>query len=175
MAETEPKKPFWMDEEEWKARYPEMPQENIADKVVGGIPELIPVEKGDVVGAYTFKDGLLIYHFYKRDRKEIYDQAHVDMDRIRDEVQDPKDRAQQQQEVAAAANAEFDKHPWWPDMSEILDMVFTDHFKYRPKKITFYPEPDAWSVMMPEPDGPVSMTTAHLEAPFAAVALQVGG
>ena len=172
MAET---KPFWMDEEEWEQKYPKMPQENIAEQVVNAVPELHPVEKGEVVGAYTFKDGLLIYHFYKRDRKKVYDDAHEEMDRIRDEVKDETEKNRQQALVAKTANDYFANNPWWPNMAEVLDEVFTDHFKHRPKKITFYPEPDAWSVMMPEPDGPVSMTTAQLEAPFSAVALKVGG
>jgi hypothetical protein len=173
MAETE-QKPFWMDEEEWEKRYPKMPQENIAEQVVNAVPELHPVEKGEVVGAYTTKDGLLIYHFYKRDRKKIYDEAHAEMDRIRDE-EPPAEVSRLQQAVATGANVDLDAHPWWPEMSQVLDEVFTEHFKHRPKKITFYPEPDAWSVIMPEPDGPVSMGTSQLEAPFAAVALKVGG
>jgi hypothetical protein len=65
-AET---RPFWMDDEDWDRKYPPMPQTDIAERIVAGVPNLEEVEKGDIVGAYTIKDGLLIYHFYKKTAK----------------------------------------------------------------------------------------------------------
>lgn len=166
------KRPFWVSGTE-VAGLKTTPQDNIADRVVGGVPQLNVVEKGDIVGAWTRKDGLLIYHFYKRDRKEIYDQAQAEMDRIRDEERDREvDRLQAA--VANGANIDLANAPWWTGFEELLNDVFGEHFKYSPRKITYYPETDSYSVMMPEPSGPVSMPTGMIEAPFSMVALRVG-
>lgn len=170
-AET---KPFWMDDEEWARRYPQMPQTNIAEKVTAGVPDLHEVQKGDVVGAYTFKDGLLIYHFYKKDRKAIYDAAHEEMDRLRAEIADPKELSKLQSEVATKANADLEEHPWWPNFEDELNAVFTEIFKYQEHKTTFYLEVDSWSVMLQEPSGVVTPSVQHLEKPFAMLALRVG-
>lgn len=170
-AET---KPFWMDDEEWERKYPQMPQVNIAASVSEGVPDLTEVEKGDVAGAYTFKDGLLIYHFYKKDRKEIYDTAQAEMDRLRDETEDRADRDRLQDTVAQDANAALREYPWWPNFEDELHSVFSEVFKYQEHKVTFYKEVDSWSVMLPEPSGVVKPDKAYLEKPFAMLALRVG-
>jgi hypothetical protein len=170
-AET---KPFWMDEEEWEKKFPQMPQANIADNVTSGVPDLKDVEKGDVVGAYTIKDGLLIYHFYKKDRKAIYDAAHAEMDRLREEVEDQAEKAKLQGEVAKQANTDLEACPWWEGFEDELKAVFADVFKYQEYKISFYREVDSWSVILPEPSGVVKPSTQHLEKPFAMLALRVG-
>ena len=171
-AET---KPFWMDDVEWERRYPQMPQSNIADNVVAGVPKLELVEKGDIVGAYTIKDGLLIYHFYKKDRKEIFDAAHAKMDRIQDEVVDPAERSKMRTEAAVEANAALAEHPWWPEFDVKLTEVLSEVFKYQPHKATFYQEVDSWSVMLPVPSGLAKPSKQHLESPFSMLALRVGG
>mgnify|MGYP001813843965 CR=1 FL=1 len=158
------KRPFWVSDEE-REGVKQTPQDNLSDKVTAGVPELHDVEKGDIVGAWTKKDDLLIYHFYKRDRKQIYDQAHADMDA------DPDN----QNAIALKANQDLGRHPWWPGFEQLLEEVFVEHFKHNPRKITYYQEADSFSVMMPEPSGPVPMSDTMLEAPFAAVALRVGG
>lgn len=171
-AET---KPFWMDDEEWARRYPQMPGSDIGDAVAAGVPDLKEVKKGDVVGAWTKKDGVLVYHFYKADRKEIYDKAQEDMDSVRDNDSTPQEKSQQQSQIAEAANAELEKHPWWPDFEKTLSEVFSEHFKFRPHKITFYREVDSWSVMLPDISTPVSWPDAQFEKPFSMVALRVSG
>ncbi len=170
-AET---RPFWMDDEDWDRKYPPMPQVNVAEKVAAGVPKLEEVEKGDIIGAYTIKDGLLIYHFYKKDRKEIYDAAHAEMDKIGDEVTDSQERTLLQDAAAAKANASLEEHPWWPIFGSALDAVFSETFKYQEYKATFYREVDSWSVMLPEPFGVVSANKQQLEKPFAMLALRVG-
>ena len=170
-AET---KPFWMDEEEWERRYPPMPKTNIANDVVSGIPELHNVEKGAILGSYTFKDGLLIYHFYKKDRKEVYDTAQAEMDRIRDETEDKEKRDRLQGVLAHEANETLNGHPWWPNFEDELHSVFSEVFKYQEHKATFYKEVDSWSVMLPEPSGVVRPNKQYLEKPFAMLALRVG-
>jgi len=173
MAEIE-KKPFWVTDDE-KDGLKGTPQNDMAGALEEGVPELNKVEKGDVVGAWTEKDDLFIYHFYKRDRKEIYDQAHADMDEMRDQVVDQVQRDRLQSEIAVRANQTLAEHPWWPEIETILEEVFSDHFKYHPHKITYYSEVDSWSVMLPIPNTPVPMTDAQLEVPFSRVALRVGG
>jgi hypothetical protein len=171
-AET---KPFWMDEEEWARKYPKMPQVNIASSVEAGIPQLNEVEKGGIVGAYTFKDGLLIYHFYKKDRKKIYDAAQAEMDRVRDETEDLKERNKLQGILAHDANENLNSHPWWPNFEEALHAVFSEVFKYQQHKAAFYKEVDSWSVILPEPTGVVRPSKQHLEKPFVMLALKIGG
>jgi len=167
-------KPFWMDDEEWERKYPQMPQINIADSVASGVPNLVEVEKGNIVGAYTLKDGLLIYHFYKKDRKEIYDTAQAEMDRARDEVEDLEKRSRLQGVLAHDANEALRAHPWWPNFEAELDAVFSEVFKYQDHKIDFYKEVDSWSVLLPEPSGVVRPSKEYLERPFAMLATRLG-
>lgn len=171
-AET---KPFWMDDEEWERRYPQMPQVNIADSVVSSVPELTEVEKGNIVGAYTFKDGLLLYHFYKKDRKEIYDAAQNAMDRVCATTEDCAEQSRLNDEIAREANKSLEKHPWWENFKDELHSVFSETFKYQEHKVSFYKEVDSWSVMLPEPVGVTRPSKQHLEKPFATLALRFGG
>jgi len=173
MAETQvEKKPFWVSDEE-KSGLSNTPQCNV--DVASAIPDLTWVEKGPVVGAYVLKDGLLIYHIYKKDRKEIYDDANAQMDRYRNEVVDPKERSRVQDEVARRANAAMSQVPWWEDILNTVERVFKEHFRHHPQKVTYYPEVDSCSVIMPEPTMPGAMSKAHLEAPFSKLALAVQG
>lgn len=166
------KKPFWVSDEE-KTGLGTTPQCNV--DVAAAVPDLTWVEKGPVVGAYVIKDSLLIYHVYKRDRKEIYDQAMADMDRMRNEVVDQKERARRQSEIATRANAAMGELPWWDDIVGKLEVLFSDHFRHHPHKVTYYPEVDSCSVIMPEPTMPGATAKTHLEAPFSQLALLVQG
>lgn len=176
--ETKTKKaearPFWMDDAEWEKRYPQMPQDNIAETVMSGIPDLTEVEKGEIVGAYTHKDDLLVYHFYKKDRKNIYDAAHREMDRIGKESGLGAENTKLQDEVARKANTDLEACPWWPDFEKTLSQVFAETFKYQEYKITFYPEVDSWSVILPTPGGLTKPSKQQLEKPFSMLAFRVG-
>lgn len=168
MAEaTIEKKPWWVSEEE-KVGLQSTPQDNLGEHVASGVPDLKWVEKGEIIGEWTKKDGLIVYHFYKRDRRAIYDKAHTDMDAA-------KDNPQLQNKIAVEANQELAKYPWWPGFEHILDQVFAEHFKYHPHKTTYYSEVDSWSVMLPIPNTPVPMSNEQLELPFTKVALRIRG
>lgn len=169
-AET---KPFWMDNAEWERRYPQMPQANIAENVVAGVPNLKEVEKGNIVGAYTFKDGLLVYHFYKKDRKKIYDDAFKALDAAGELPQ--KEKVKTQNDISHQANLALAEKPWWPDFEKYLTDVFSEVFKYQEHKATFYDEVDSWSVILPAPSGLVEPNRQQLERPFAMLAVRVGG
>lgn len=171
-AET---KPFWMDDEEWNRKYPQMPQTNLAESVSSGIPEFEQVEKGNIVGEYTIKDELLIYHLYKKDRKKIFDDANSELDRIRDEITDAQERSTLSADVAAKANNALHECPWWPDFDRMIHDVLSEVFKYQPHKATFYSEVDSWSVILPAPSGIVKPSKQQLERPFSMLALRVEG
>jgi len=157
MAET---KPFWMSDEEWGRRGLPKLEGNVAEAVTNGVPDLTWVEHGHVVGAYTRKDGMLVFHFYKRDRKAIFDEAHRQM----------AEKGADQKGIADAANEALEKLPWWPQFKGHLDSVFKEQFRYQPFKTDYYSEVDSWSVIMPEPAGPLALKKERLEAPFVAVA-----
>lgn len=169
-TETE-KRPFWVSEEEKKG-VATTPPDNL--DVASAVPELTWVEKGSVIGAWVRKDGLVVYHIYKRDRKEIFDRTHERMDTVR-ELGHPAKVAEEQNRIAQEANAALHECPWWPETAEKLQVVFQDHFKHQPNKITYYPEVDSWSVILPEPNMPGALTPQHLEAPIAKLALLVEG
>jgi len=171
LAETKTK-PFWMEDEEWNKKGLPKLEGNVAEAVLSGVPELKWVEKGALIGAYVHKDGMLIYHFYKKDRKAVYDDAHKKMEDAR--KLEAAEQAPAQQHIAEQANAELDKLPWWPQFKEHLEAVFGEHFRYQPFKTDYYPEVDSWSVIMPEMDTPTPWSAAQLEAPFSMVALRVG-
>lgn len=175
MAETnEKKKPFWMDDEEWNRRgLPKLDGE-VSAAVTGGVPDLKWVDKGAIVGAWVVKDGLLLYHFYKKDRKAVYDAAQAEMETARKQAS--KESVEEwQKRIAEHANGELEKIPWWPNFKDVLDQVFKEHFRFHPFKIDYYLEVDSWSVVMTEPSTPVRWTAAQFELPFSKVALQVGG
>lgn len=173
MAEAKVEKlPFFISDAEKKG-LEAAPQDNLADNLKEAIPDFFDVEKGEVVGSFGLKDGLLIFHLFKKDRKKIYDEAHTAMEQYAKECREPQ-RTEMQQRVAQQANKDLAAHPWWPGFEEILRAVFAEHFKYTEQKITYYPEVDSWSVIMPEPKS-VAMPKSHLEAAVAKVALRVAG
>jgi len=156
-----------------KAGLVSVPQANV--DVASAIPELTWVEKGPITGAYVLKDGILIYHIYKTDRKAIYDQANADMDQMRDRVVDQKERARLQSEIAVRANTAMAQVPWWPNIMVTLEQVFEEHFRHQPKKVSYYEEVDSCSVILPEPAMPAAKSKAHLEALFSKLALALQG
>jgi hypothetical protein len=165
------KRPFWVSDEEKKG-VSTTPPDNL--DVAAAVPDLTWVEKGSVIGAYVRKDGLVIYHIYKADRKEIFDRTHQRMDTVR-ELGHPAKMAEEQNRIAQEANAALNDVPWWPETGEKLTALFQDHFRHQPNKVTYYPEVDSWSVILPEPNMPGALTKQHLEAPISKLALLVEG
>lgn len=173
MAETQEKKPFWMDDEEWQRRKLPALEGNMAGAVTGGVPQLNWVTKGGLVGAWVVKDGLLLYQLYKKDRKEIFDAAQKQMDAAR-ELKDLAQIQAAQQRIAEDANFAMEQRPWWPNFKSVVEDVFKEHFRFHPFKIDFYREVDSYSVVMAELDTPVKWSAAQYEAPISKIALQVG-
>ena len=166
MAEAKvEKRAFFVSDEEKKGLY-DAPQDNMADDLKSAVPDFFDVEKGDVVASFGLKDGLLIYHIFKKDRKAVYDQAHEALAVERDDS-----RAS---EISSNANTMLAASPWWPGFEDILNAVFAEHFKYNELKVTYYQEVDSWSVIMPEPKG-MAVPKSHLEAVVSKIALRVAG
>lgn len=166
MSETE-QRPFWAEEKPWeKAKLPPIKGSKTVGDVTTAIPKFTQVTGDQIQGEYTLKDGLLLYHFHHKKRKEIFDAAETEMSRIRDTVQSAEQARILQQEVALKANADLGFYPWWPNFEDLLKRAFSEHFKYQPFKTNFYPEVDGWSVAMPEPNAPAAVTPERLMAPF---------
>lgn len=165
LAETSKDKPFFVSDVEKKG-LTDIAPDNLAAPLREAIPEFKDAKAGSVVGAYGMKDGFLVYHVYKADRKAIFDQAHAALDSCPDE--------RQRSDISRQANAELEAHPWWPDTGEILDEVFSIHFRTAPHKVSYYIEVDSWSVILPEPRG-VAMPGSYLAEVFEKLAARFGG
>lgn len=166
MAEAKVEKlPFFVSDEE-KRGLQAAPQDNMADDLKSAIPDFFEVVKGDVVASFGLKDGLLIFHLFKKDRKAIYDQAHEALAAERDDSKTS--------EISRNANAQLAANPWWPGFEDIIKEVFGEHFKYSDFKVTYYQEVDSWSVIMPELKG-VAVPKSHYDAVVSKLALRVGG
>ncbi len=129
------------------------------------VPKFIEVLKGNVLVEYGIMDGLLNYHVYRSDRKKVYDKALKDMEGANNA---------RCLKIAEDANTQIAGLPWWSNAEDVLQRVFSEHFRNASLKVTFFPEVDSWSVVMPEPDLPGARSRAFLEAVVAKLALQLG-
>ena len=164
-AETN-RRPFWTEEKPWQeSKLPTISGAAKAEEIVSAVPTFTTVETPVLLVNHTRKDGLLLYHFFLRQRKEIFDAAEAEMNLLRDTVRNLEQVRAQQQEVAAKANQELAAIPWPSSFEGLLKTVFEKHFKYHPFKANFYPETDSWSVAMPEPSSPLTFTAERLAAP----------
>lgn len=167
MAETTiEKKPWWVSEDE-RHGLENVPQHNLAENVVAGIPDLKKYEGGSVIAEYGIKDGLIVYHFYKKDRREVFLEAHRQMDAERDPSKN--------KEIARNANAALNTMPWWDDTEGKLREAFLETFKFSAHKINYYQEVDSWSVVLPEPQTPVPPNDDKLLEPIKRLVLRVTG
>lgn len=140
--------------------------------LVSLIPKFTDVEAGQIVGSFGIKDGLLIYHIYKADRKKIYDDVQARMDEVSGNG-NPQLRERELSRIAREGNEALAQIPWWDDFETTLYATFQEHFKYRPLKVSFYQEVDSWSVILPEPKPPVPPTEEHLAAPIKALGARI--
>lgn len=159
-------RPFWAEAKPWQeAKLPKIEGATKVEEVASAVPSFTTVETPLLFCSYTLKDGLLLYQIFHRQRKEIFDAAEAEMNRIRDTVRNPAQVQAEQQEVATKANVELAKHPWWPMFEQVLKTIFERHFRYHPFKVNFYPETDSWSVAMPKPTAPGGFSSERLAAP----------
>lgn len=172
--QTVEKKPFWVSDDEVDG-LKATPQDDLSEQMAEAVPELTEVENPQVVGKYGFKDGVLIYHIHHPARKKVFDKANEDMDRISETEKDPHVMRKAQADIAQQANVDLDQLPWWPNIEQILEDVFTEVFKHAPHKVSFYQEVDAWSVILPENVFPMQPPQEMLEKPFTKIAERVMG
>lgn len=180
MTEKAEQKPFWVSKEEYQGLQTTPVDHDLSASVAEGVPDLTEVDGTKVVGKYGYKDGILIYHFYHRMRKEIIDAAEAELELIRDDcdvrlrnTQDSQarqaiiaDKDDRQARVSGIANEGLSEIPWWPDFEESLTALFPEVFKYQKFKVTFYPEVDSWSVILPAGTTPMAPSKEQLELPF---------
>jgi hypothetical protein len=168
MAETK-EQPFWASDSERKdlneatSGGPEVS----AAVLQSAIPTLTRVLRKNVLCDYGIKDGYLIYHVYKADRKEVFDQAMNILVSVKD--------TKQQIQVAEAGNAQLESIPWWPNTEEVLRKTFSEHFRTDQIKVDFFPEVDSWSILMMEPPLPGAKEKGFLESAISKLALQFPG
>lgn len=172
-------KPFWVSDDEYKGLQTTPVDQNLADNVVEGVPDLTEVDGPKVVGKYGYKDGILIYHFYHKGRKEVIDIAEGALEETRQRFDERCSGASEndkrvaaemmkgeQEQISRDANAALAERPWWTDFEQRLRELFPQVFKYQDFKVTFYPEVDSWSVILPAGTTPMEPTKEHLELPF---------
>jgi hypothetical protein len=147
---TVEKKPWWVSGEEKKG-VEETPQVDLANALQDAVPAFERVEKGDLIAEYGVKDDLLLFHFYKKDRREIYDRAHAAIDKVGQLYGRAPQADVEIAKISKEANADLEQCPWWPDFEAVAAEVFQDHFRYQPHKLTYYMEVDSWSLMLPQP------------------------
>ena len=170
MADENNGRPFWVDDASWnKSRLPKLNGGQSALDVVSAIPRFVEFVGENICGEYTIKDGLLVYHIYHKDRKRVIDQAEKALEESR-AIDDFNERVRTQHDIAASANAELNKHPWWSNIEGLIKEVFGKAFKYQPFKANFYDETDSWSVLTPEPKSVLSsdsgVMSKHLLGPL---------
>lgn len=176
MAEKEvtlEKKPWWVSPQEMEGLC-STPQENMADSVVAGVPQLHSLAEGPLEMQYAQKDGLLVYHIYKADRKKVYDRANERMSTVREKGH-PSTIEKEQARIAAEANEALAACPWWPEIAAYLRGAFESCFRGMEMKVDYYQEADSWSVIMPEPKLPLGLTKEKLESPFHALSKMIEG
>ena len=132
------------------------------------IPKATTVRKGSVIAEYVLKDGLLIYHVYKADRKALFDEIVVELEKY--PIGSPT-----ASKFIEESNARFEAAPWWPDTESLLSQMMREHFRTDQVTIDYYREVDSWSVVMPEPPIPGARASGHLESVVSKLALKFGG
>jgi hypothetical protein len=117
------------------------------------------VEQELIEGEYGIKDGILYLHFYKKDRKKLYDQ-------VMQNVAATKRGSKEEAAAFAEGDTKLREIPWWPAIEEVLGLVAKEKYRYVEPKITYAPEVDSWSVMLPEPTSFGATATKYLESFF---------
>ena len=149
-----------------------MPTDHNTNDILNAIPVFTEVENDLICGGYGEKDGLLVYHFYHRQRKEVIDSTYQRMEEAKN-LKDPRKSAVEQERLALEGNARLQQIPWYPEFEQKLETVIKEVFRYRPYKIGFHPEVDSYSVIMPTGTTPLPPTREQLEQPFELLAKAV--
>lgn len=167
------KKPFWVSTDEVKGIRDSQLGGAIGKELAGAVPTFKRVQKGRLIAEYGIKDNLLIYHFYKQDRKEIFDAAHEAIDQAT-QTHDRKTATALISKISAQANHDLEQRPWWPRFKEIVSQEFDKHFRYQRHKLDYYPEVDSWSLILPVPTISAQEKPQFQEAFISRISLLLG-
>lgn len=141
--------------------------ENLATTVEGGIPQFNLIELDNIAGEYTLKDGALVFHIYKKDRKALYDKIMAD-------VENTRRGSKEESEVFKNGNLDMQKIPWWDNTEQVLAEEAKNHFKYLDNRIGYAQEVDSWTVMFPEPTTPGATSDMYLRGFLGRVDIRLG-
>jgi len=177
------KKPWWVSDQE-KQGLSTVPTNDptktkefgseLGKEVQSAVPHLKTMFLSHLVCEFGEKDGLLNFHLYHPVRREIRLQAEEDMDAVRQSDMTGGDKEKRQQEIAAAANELMSKNLWDRDILDKANKAFNSVFKFSEHKVSYFPEVDSVSVVMPVPAKGL-VTQQLLEEPLALLNQMLGG
>jgi len=130
-------------------------KENLASTVEGAIPRFDQIVLENITGEYTLKDGALVFHVYKNDRKVLFDQIMAD-------VANTRPGSKEESAIFQKGNLEMQKIPWWDNTEQVLAEEAKNHYKYLDNRIGYAQEVDSWTVMFPEPTTPGAASDMYL-------------
>jgi hypothetical protein len=160
-------RPFWAEEPALKD------DESVPESdVVGAVPKMKYVVGKHIVARWGIHEGVLNYHLYMKERKDILDRAEAAMEdvRLNDQLQ-PQQKAAEMDRIAAAGNAELTEHPWPNGFADITLKQFADTLKglFHEPKLDYFAEVDSYSLAMPEPQTPLRVPDDVLEEPLRVI------
>jgi hypothetical protein len=133
--------PFFATETEHKA-VDTLPTDTVPlDSVIKAVPKFNQVVKDNLLAEWRVAGDVLTYHFYKRDRKKLFEET--------EELMRTLSTDEAKNALATEANAAFEKIPWNPGFEEKLSEALTEYFKGSSGKMEYFPEVDSWSVSLP--------------------------
>lgn len=123
---------------------------DLQEEISSAVPQLQSVALDKVICEYGEKDGLYNFHFYLPVRYAIRMEAEEQMERARRECS-KEQLPIMQQRIADHGNQKLAENPWPGNMEALITESFKQVFPYSEFKVSFFPEVDSWSVVMPEP------------------------
>jgi len=114
--------------------------------LASSVPVFTPMVRDSLRMEYAERNDKLVFHIYHTERKRLVEEALVMADRT-----PPNPRYLQQ--LDADLTEALEKHPWWVNVGEKLQNVFSSFFRTS-AKVVFDPEVDSWSVIVPVPELP---------------------
>lgn len=142
-------------------------EDNLASVVEGGVPQFKEFEVGEILGTYSIKDGALVFHIYKTDRKNLYDQIIADVEKT-------KRGSKEESEAFRIGNLEMVKIPWWDNTEQVLAEEAKSHYRYLDNRIGYTQEVDSWTVMFPEPTAPAAASDEYIQSFLTRIAARLG-
>jgi hypothetical protein len=141
--------------------------ENLSTQVESGVPvfEVFACEK--ITGEFGVKDGALLFHIYKNDRKKVYDQ-------FIEALEGTRPGSKEESEIFRKGNAAMVEIPWWDNTETVLAEEAKAQYKFLDNRIGYAQEVDSWTVMFPEPTAPGATSKMYLQGFLTRVDARLG-